>query len=226
MKDKFLMMICAGLLLQPASAAVVLVTSAAALSPTDSINWSVLGPAGSTFANPTSSFTGAGNGFTVSKELAGNFQRADSGVSPFSGSYFSGFALGTPLIWTVNSGFSSNDLSIVFDGPVAGAGAVIFPNVGVNSNARVRAFDSSNNLLGQATISNVYTDGGAGKFIGLLSDSADIKRISFAITGQSFSASYYLGNVSIAESSPVPEPSTYALLGASLLGLGLLRRKR
>ncbi|MBZ2186750.1 MAG: PEP-CTERM sorting domain-containing protein [Bryobacter sp.] len=35
---------------------------------------------------------------------------------------------------------------------------------------------------------------------------------------------YGIGNRSI--NSPVPEPSTYALLGASLLGLGLLRRKR
>jgi hypothetical protein len=34
------------------------------------------------------------------------------------------------------------------------------------------------------------------------------------------------GVASVASFQPIPEPSTYALMGAGLLALGLVRRKR
>lgn len=208
-----------------ASAATSHVTSRAALGGTDSIDWGQFGATFTSVANPSSGSTTNSMGFNVSKTLGGGFQRRDEG-SGWTGN----FSLGDRLLWVNNFGATStNKLCIEFDSDVGAAGANIMSNYYGSFVAKIEAFDSGGGLLGsytQAGTSGSVRD--TAIFIGIMSDSCDIRKICFSLTSSPFSAigDFAINQVDIGECGQViPLPSAAGLALASM-GLVAARRRR
>ena len=198
------------------NAAVVGVSSAAALHADDSIDWGQLGPV-ATWVNPGTSATSAG-GLVATLNTAGTgFQRIDQG-SGWNGN----FSNGEHLLWTSGQG---PDITINFDHPVYGAGAQIQANFFGAFVAEI--FGSNGSLLGSFTengSSNANGDGSA-IFIGLKSALKEITQIQFVLPSAYYAPNdFSIGSLQI--SSCVPEPSTWGMMLVGFLGVGFAVRRR
>ncbi|MEG3437191.1 hypothetical protein V0288_08675 [Pannus brasiliensis CCIBt3594] len=221
------------------SLAINLVTSRAALSGNDSLNWSSVG----TFFPPSTlplSFTATsagGLGVTVSIPTPPTlpsppqitnpliFQTTASGIETnfAEGDFilFTGLKPGTPPPTLGNPG----PLSIAFDSPVKGAGAQIAADDATTSyTAYIEAFDVNGNSLGIFDIfpatSSLALDNSA-VFIGVSSPSAEISRIAFS----SDVALRAIGINTLSINNPaIPEPS--GAIALILFGSGLIAVKR
>ncbi len=110
-------------------------------------------------------------------------------------------------------------LSITFDNPVEGAGTQIAVDDTLSFTALIAAFDSDNNQIGAFSLpgnSSLALDNSA-IFIGLLSDTPNIKRLVFSTSVPNRAIG--INTLSI-RSTPIPESDTVVALG--LLGLGIL----
>ena len=160
----------------PATADVTLITDRAALGGDDSVDWGVLGPVLTSVPNPFNIFSNGGLGMLVSKASPGPFERRDQ-----NNGWNGNFAPGDELIWTA---FTVGPMTIEFDSLVSGAGAQIQANVFGNFTATIEAFDSGGMSLGSFNVDGVSNSNGDNSaiFIGVLSDSAEIKSISFDVS--------------------------------------------
>ena len=197
-----------------ASQALTLVTDRTALGANETLDWSVLGPQSTSVASPFP--VPASGGTQVTGSLpSGSFQRIDQGNN-WSGN----FASGEPLLW--NSGNGSMQFS--FSNALRGGGAQIQSNSYGSFTAVIEAFNSGGTSLGsfiRAGDSTGAADGSA-IFIGVLSDQADIAKITFSLSGASDFAINKLSLNITATAIPTP-----ALL-PGLIGLGVaaLRKRK
>ena len=191
---------------------VVLVTDRATLGGDDFVAWGVLGPPFTDVTNPFNINSNGGLGMTVSKVSAGPFQRRDK----TSGGWGGNFNPDDELIWTNNT---PGPMSILFDQTVFGAGAQIQGDAFGDFTATIEAFDINDQSLGSfnlAGTSNGNADNSA-IFIGVLSGSSEIKRITFDVDSGDFA-------INQLDIVTIPAPAAMALLG--LGGLLASRRRR
>lgn len=207
--------------------ATTLVTTRAGLAANDSIDWGQIGPASDIRYNLPVTATSVG-GVTATLDYPSPFPtiyRFDSGFD-FGG----GFPDGEHLVYAPTGEFFP--LVISFDSPVKGAGANFEPgNVSVYT-AHLAAYSAANTLLGTVSESG-FSQGvddppGSAIFIGITEATADIASIQFSVdfNKQPFAIDQLSMVTGATDVRDVPEPGTMALLGAGLMGLTVLRRRK
>jgi hypothetical protein len=204
-------------LARPASAGpVTLITNLADVSATQSFDWGILGPHGTTVSNPAND---PGNKIIIS-QASGSFQRVDQGTD-----WGGNFADGAHLLWTGGSG---GPLTIQGKDKGSGQGvSALGAQIQADSfgafTAHLEAFDGLGNSLGSVTESGVSSDAGDNSaiFIGVKSTSFNIQKVTFSIDG---STDFAIGTVYVdaqghdrGQSSP--EPASLTLMSLAALGL-------
>lgn len=180
----------------------------------DSVDWLALGPEFATPSNPFAITSADGLNLTVSKASAGPFERVDEGGFGWLGN----FTVGDALLW---ASLTPGPLTIDFGTGVLGAGLQIQNDALGAFTATVEAFDASNVSLGAFSFNGNSTqaEDGSAIFVGVLGTTADVRRITFDVSG---SSSFAVNRVSIA--AAVPEPGT--ALGAGMACLFLIGSRR
>lgn len=201
------------------SAAVIGVTSRAALNPTDAVVWSDLGGDLTALPVPTDTTSTNGVGVTVDGPDA---------LTLFDGSTFNADFLSTDVVL---SAYNLDEPEGVF-GPIRltfatgqrGAGAQIQTDAAGSFVGTMRAYGTGGTLLGTFSADGLNGQNGDGSalFVGLLSDANDIFAIEFDVLR---STGFAINDVSLAGKGDVPEPASLmlAVLGA---GLAFARRRQ
>lgn len=206
---------------QSSMGAVTGVTSESALGPDDYIQWSALGSQNTSVANPTSSTSAGGLGYTVSQSGAGSFARLDQGSG-----WIGNFGSGETLLFT---GGSNGPISINFATGVNGVGAQIQSDYYGAYAAKLEAFGAGSNSLGSFTFSGIASSAqdDSAIFIGLLSNTADIFGVTFSLVSAPSNTvtQFAIGNVALV-TTPIPEPEIYAMMSIGLGLLGWVGRRR
>jgi PEP-CTERM motif len=107
--------------------------------------------------------------------------------------------------------------------PSNGIVGVGFFNTGGDDTLQLSAFDASNNLIEQATVSGSDLNPNSFKFLGIVTPITASRIVLSAIAGNGL---FSIDNLQVATQSnqPVPEPST--ILGIVTLGLGAVLSKK
>lgn len=196
------------------------------LGATDSVDWSVLGPPGTTVAHPFNILSAGGVSVSVSKLLPGAFQRRNQGDG-----WWGNFAPGDALLWTTDASGSTNPVSVMdFGGAgiLAGGLQIQSDYFGVFT-ARVEAFDAADTSLGFFTAAGNSTSNGdnSALFLGV-SSAVPIHRLAFSLDA---SEGGTIGDFAVNRldfvpaGAVVPEPVT-ATLGLGLVSLVVYLRRR
>ncbi|WP_291988857.1 PEP-CTERM sorting domain-containing protein [Luteitalea sp.] len=200
-------------------AAVIGVSSRAALNPTDSVVWSDLGGDLTALPVPTNTTSTNGVGVTVDGPDA---------LALFAGSTFNADFLASDVVLSTYNLDEAEGvfgaMRLTFATGQRGAGAQIQSNTAGNFIGAIRAYGTGGNVLFGYAAGGTNNQNGDGSalFLGLLSDANDIFAIEFDIlTGNGFA----INDVSLTRTPDVPEPVslTLVLLGA---GLAVSRRRR
>jgi hypothetical protein len=209
----------------PGFAQLNLVNTRAAFPTTDSVNWSLLGPAFTTVSSPFTIATTGGSTVSVSHAPGTLFERRNQ----TTGGWFGNFSVGNALLW--NRGDNG---AVTFDPAnlISGAGFNVQSNVHGAFTLKLEAFDAAEGLIG-SVIKNGVSDLNVGTaiFIGFMSDSLNVDKFvatlvsaaagpsDFAINTMALSGTVQSLNVA------VPEPSVYGLVGVFAI-LALVGRER
>ena len=204
-------LLIAAVAVQSSFASVALITTRAGLSGSDSLLISTIGldgttqssgfSAGTALSN-TVTFTGGADGFTVLTE------------GP-SGEWSGNFANNELILWTSGDAVP---VTMSFSSLVAGVGMQIQPDEFTTGfTASIDAYDSGNNDIGSFTETGNSTllNNGSAMFLGVLSTSTNIKKITINITSPT-GLDYAFDSLTFgAPVSGVPEPSTFFLFLAA-----------
>jgi hypothetical protein len=210
----------------PAFGQLSLATSRAAFPTTDTVDWSLLGPAFTTINSPFTIGTSQGSTVLVSHDPHMDFERRNERTGGWNGN----FAFGDALLW--NRGDNG---SITFDplNLISGAGF----NVQTDSRGpfvlRLDAFDTGGNLLGSVSETGISTAAlGTAIFIGFTSPLADVDSfVATLVSATSGPSNFAINSLALsgpAEAAPfvaVPEPSTYGMISVLLI-FALVARER
>ncbi|HAX43415.1 MAG TPA: PEP-CTERM sorting domain-containing protein [Bryobacteraceae bacterium] len=212
------------LVLAPASAAVIGISSPASMTVTDTIDWGAIGPDNTMTASSFNIQTTGGATVTVSNlDLdIGNMFRQEQ-----SGSWSGNFSPGDAVLFLYGE---DAPLTLAFASPVAAVGANIQGNEYGPFEGTISVYGIGNNLLGSYTRTGDSNGAGDGSaiFLGMVSDGVDIYFARFSIERADyldFGINQVLLGGEGSASAPIPEPSTWALLGAGL-GWVVYRRGR
>jgi hypothetical protein len=201
--------------------------SRAAQNPSDIIDWTQLGLAGTQLTTPQLVFTFNGNPVLVGNQNESNFLREDEGNG-----WTGNFDYGESLVWTGNPIFQNGGLgpfAMVFGNPVGSFGFDIQADMYGPFTATVSILDPSFHFL----TSQVFTGGnstnaedGSALFVGMGDLSGN--NIGAILIGTDSGNPTYANDFAIDDPSfaQTPEPGTASLLAGALLGVaGLARRK-
>lgn len=214
--EPFRLLLLSTLVLAPAGAAVIGISSPAGMTVTDTIDWGAIGPDMTPTASSFNIQTTGGATVTVSNENndIGTMYRLEQ-----PGSFSGNFSPGDAVLFVYGE---DAPLTLAFAAPVRGVGANIQGSEYGAFEATISLYGSADNLLGSYTLagdSNGDNDGTA-IFLGMVSDGMDIYYARFSIVSQVQSNDFGINQVRLDESSsssaPIPEPSTWALLAAGL----------
>lgn len=207
--------------------ALTLATDASSFSGSDSIDWGTLGPDRSKLTQPFSITVGGMPGLeaTVSMSSSGLFETRTQGKS-----WAGNFGSGESLLWTR---YSNGPLVLDFDSAVSGVGAQIQANRFGDFLATIEAFDQGGASLGSFAVNghSDYSKTDSALFIGVLSNLSNIDKVAFSIASITGHNDFAINNPLVqrqgqaAQPAPVPEPSTYLLLGIGLIGAAVARRR-
>jgi hypothetical protein len=204
-----------------ASAQLSFVSTRAGLSNDGQVDWGTRGAQYTAVDNTSTVGTGiAGVTAVVSKTSAGAFERRNQG-SGWGGN----FTTGDALLWTNGT---SGPLVLTFNQAIAGFGLQLQSDSYGAFVGSVTAYDLGGLLLGSFQVDGNSTGAsdGSAVFLGVSSVAGDIGRVQFDVVGGGdFAVNRGTVGASTA-AAVVPEPSTYAMLGAGLLSLGAAARRR
>ncbi|AJE03211.1 PEP-CTERM sorting domain-containing protein [Geobacter pickeringii] len=203
--------------------ALSLATDASAFSGSDTIDWGTLGPGRTKLSQPFSNAVGGmpGLGVTVSMPSSGLMETRVQGKS-----WAGNFGSGESLLWTR---YSNGPLILDFDSAVSGVGAQIQANRFGDFLATIEAFDQGGASLGSFVLNghSDYSKTDTALFIGVLSNLANIDKVAFSVASVTGHNDFAINNPLVqrqaAQPAPVPEPSTYLLLGIGLIGAAVAR---
>jgi hypothetical protein len=197
-----------------ADAGVALVTARAALG-SDLINW------GATTGGPTPVGFVSTDGIVGTTTSAGGDLQVRLQPANFDGNFNDGDYLEF-------TGVLGPDITLNFDTAVAGAGAQIQSNFPGTFVARITASDGTNSWSFTETGFSNSADDGSAIFIGVLSDAANLKWVSFQLDSASFwPFSMAINQVSLTDSvAGVPEPASWTLMIAGFAMAGAAMRRR
>jgi hypothetical protein len=213
---------------QPADAAIVQAFTRADITPTETVPWTVLGGDLAVVPNP-SSFATVSGGLTTWSQAAGPAERRTEGST-----WFGNFAIGDAVLYTGNSTLgppSTGPMELDFSTPVSGVAFQIqdFNYGPFTSQIEVFAADDTTLL---ALFTNAGTSSGAEDNSAIVLGAYDntgagtIGRIRFTDTvGVAGPDNFGINQLSLAAAA-VPEPSTLALTGLGMLGLGVWLKRR
>ena len=220
MKRLFLSIICilsVVAVFGTAQASVGFVTSRAAMTGGDYVDWSTLGTTYTDVNNPASTFSNLGLSVTVSIPGGGTLSM---GRRDQDDGWYGNFTFRDRLLWTR---YNSGPMTITFGNPIKGAGAQIQANNMGGFTGWITALDSLNNVLGSFSrpgTSDQAADGSA-IYLGILSDVYDIKSLVFDISGSS-GVDFAINRVDV---NAVPIPGAILLFGPGLVGIAAIRRR-
>jgi hypothetical protein len=222
-----------------ASAALALpiqVSSPAALSPNDAVNWAQLAETDNPFGSPLDVISNSGMPVIASGGLG--FNRLTEGVS-----WLGNFTGGDAVLWTSVDGTddtTSPMLVLTFASAVQGLGASIQPNYYGPFTATLEVFSGSASL-GLFVVLGDSTDeqDGSAPYLGALDAAATITSVVFSITfppqdctdlDLNCGLAINQLDLRLAQVTAVSEPGTLSLLLSALVGIhligGAIRRRR
>jgi hypothetical protein len=205
-----------------------LVTSSAALSPNDNINWAVLGPNFSAVPNPFAINSTGGVATNVS-QVAFPFQRRDQG-----GGWAGNFGNGEALLWTGGTGNGPITIDFANTSTVTGAGAQIQSDFFGPFTAVVEALDASGTVLATFNLSGNSTANGddSAIFIGILATGGDsFDKFRIGVPNTLGPQDFAIGQLELkvgADINPIPAPPAGILFAIGAVGLAggrALRRR-
>jgi hypothetical protein len=211
----------------------------------DNVDWGQFSLAQGNMTVNNSSVSNGSTMNTVNSEHVTATNGTSTGFTVFTNGQTSGlpatrwdgdFANATNVLST-----QASSITLTFAGAITGFGIHAQTTLSGNFGFQIQAFNAAGNLLGTATNSGTShgransSFAGSAPFAGITSTAGDISYVTITATSNNTSGFaidtsliYHFANnqTSGGTGTQTPEPGTIALLGAGLVALGAVRRRR